>query len=219
LHLNLSFCVYLSFHSTNNSFVSTFENNLKDFQCDPDGDFAFVVHGWEESIDSLWPMSLIRKLTYYRGGCVIFMDYSYYAKNPIYFGLTLHFFQLAQLLTRKIRQVTENYDKIFMFGFSMGARLCFEAGAQIGYQKIKEMHMCDPARPAFDNVPRTVDPKSAAKHVYCINTSVNKGTNIYNCHINFRMGVCGKRQIGASKKPFGSHGLCVIIKTLSYLIT
>lgn len=96
-----------------------------------------------------------------------------------------------------------------MFGFSFGARLCFEAGARVGFQLIDTIHACDPPGPGFDHVLRKADPKSAAKNVHCINTSVDKGTNFYNCHINFRMGVCGKKQIGAGKKPFGSHGLCV----------
>jgi hypothetical protein len=53
-----------------------------------------------------------------------------------------------------------------------------------------------------------VDPKPAAKNVACINTSDDKGTSVYNCHQNFRMGKCGKSQAAAGPYPKGSHGLC-----------
>lgn len=195
--------------STNESFMSTPNNSLSDFDCDPYGKFAFVIHGWTESIDTLWVMDTVRNLTYHRGGCVIFMDYSFYAMNPNYFILVSHFQFLAHLLTRKIRQVVMDFNNVFMFGFSFGARLCFEAGGKIGYQLIDHIQVCDPAGPGFDGDGRTIDPKLAAKFVYCINTSAEYGTQNYNCHINFRMGICGHRQIGAARKPCGSHGLCV----------
>lgn len=57
----------------------------------------------------------------------------------------------------------------------------------------------------------TVDPKPAAKNVACINTSSDKGTVVYNCHQNFRMGVCGFAQVAAGPYPLGSHGLCPYI--------
>lgn len=53
-----------------------------------------------------------------------------------------------------------------------------------------------------------VDPKPAAKNVACISTSSDKGTVVYNCHQNFRMGICGFAQVAAGPYPLGSHGLC-----------
>jgi predicted esterase len=153
-------------------------------------------------------MDTIRKLAHYRGGCVIFMDYSRFSASD-YIVLTKRYESLARLLQRKIMQATRNYKNVFLYGFSFGARLCFEAGAGIGYQAIDEIHACDPAGPGFDIAPQKLDPKHSAKHVHCINTSIDKGTSVYNCHINFRMGMCGLRQIGATQKPYGSHGLCV----------
>lgn len=194
-------------HSTAESRIATFDKSIAEYKCDPNGKFAFVIHGWEESIKSVWVMDTIRNLTFYRGGCVIFMDYSRYS-HPDYFLLTTHFNNLSELLARKIRHVTNNYGNVFIFGFSFGARIAFEAGKRVGYQAIDQIHACDPAGPAFDNAFRAVDPKRSAKYVYCINTSVDKGTSVYNCHLNFRMGVCGKQQIGATHKPYRSHGLC-----------
>lgn len=144
---------------------------------------------------------------YHRGGCVIFMDYSNFSIVADYFVLTPHFHGIAEILLRKIKQIG-NYDRLFLFGFSFGSRLCFEAGARLGNQRIERIDACDPAGPWFDGYKRSVDPKLAAKNVACINTSVDKGTSIYNCHQNFRMGNCGKTQIGSTKKPFRSHGLC-----------
>lgn len=51
--------------------------------------------------------------------------------------------------------------------------------------------VCDPAGPLFDYIATTRDPREAAKNVQCINTSNNFGTNVYKCHQNWRMGVCG----------------------------
>lgn len=62
----------------------------------------------------------------------------------------------------------------------------------------------------------TVDPKPAAQNVACINTSSDKGTIIYNCHQNFRMGICGIAQIAAGPYPLGSHGLCPYMYILAF---
>lgn len=67
--------------------------------------------------------------------------------------------------------------------------------------------------PGFD---LATDPKPAAKNVACINTSTDKGTLTYNCHQNFRMGVCGSSQIGASTYPIGSHGMCPYMFNLAF---
>jgi hypothetical protein len=59
--------------------------------------------------------------------------------------------------------------------------------------------------PGFD---MNIDPKPAARFVSCINTSNDKGTTVYNCQQNFRMGNCGNSQAAAGSYPLGSHGLC-----------
>lgn len=69
------------------------------------------------------------------------------------------------------------------------------------------------AGPGFDIF---VDPKPAAKNVECINTSTDKGTPIYNCHQNFRMGFCGFSQAASGSYPVGSHGLCPYFYNLAF---
>lgn len=155
---------------------------------------------------------------------MIFMDYSNFSSVTDYFNLTPRFEDIAGVLAKKIRQI-RSYDRLFLFGFSFGSRLCFEAGAQLGYPQIDRIDACDPAGnfdkilmnflfnfefsgPGFDSNKRSIDPKISAKHVTCINTSTDKGTNKYNCHVNFRMGKCGKSQPAAGRRPMRDHGLC-----------
>lgn len=153
-------------------------------------------------------MDTITNLTRFRGGCVLFMDYSNYSIVANYFHLTPYFQPIADVLHRKIMQIN-SHDRLFLFGFSFGSRLCLEAGSRLGLPpKISRIDACDPAGPGFDGFPGTAAPKSAAKHVQCINTSIDKGTSIYNCHQNFRMGRCGVVQPGSTVYPKRHHGLC-----------
>ena len=135
------------------------------------------------------------------------MDYSPFSLVPSYIRLVMNFHKIANLLLRKITQIG-NYDRMFLFGFSFGSRLCFEAAAKLGHQVIDRIDACDPAGPGFDGNMWSTDPKKAAKHVACINTSSDKGTRLYNCHQNFLMGNCGSSQKAAGPFPLGSHGLC-----------
>lgn len=65
-------------------------------------------------------------------------------------------------------------------------------------------------------MPISKDPKLAAKNVQCINTSNDKGTVVYNCHQNWRMGSCGTSQIGSTVPPMMSHGLCPYFYTSAF---
>lgn len=187
--------------------MTTFDNDLSSHGCEADGNYAIVVHGWKESIRTPWVIDMVRNLSFYRGGCVIFMDYSKYSIVADYFRLVRQFEGITAVLLRKVKQIA-NYDRLFMFGFSFGARLCFEVGAQMGRGVIDRIDACDPAGPGFDMNVRSVDPKNSAKNVACINTSTDKGTGVYNCHQNFRMGLCGRSQAAAGPRPLGNHGLC-----------
>ena len=63
------------------------------------------------------------------------------------------------------------------------------------------------AGPGFDFFSST-NSKEAARNVQCIHTSSDKGTKSRDCHQNWNMGNCGRRQAAASNPPYGSHGLC-----------
>lgn len=117
-----------------------------------------------------------------------------------------HFEGISAVLTRKFNQIG-NFDRQFCYGFSFGSRLCIDAGINVGNQSIARIDACDPAGPGFDGTLRAKDPKLAAKNVACINTSNIKGTSIYNCHQNYRMGRCGISQ-PASNPDLSHHQIC-----------
>lgn len=62
------------------------------------------------------------------------------------------------------------------------------------------------AGPGFDFIYRK-DPKEAAQNVQCIHTSF-AGTQFRDCHQNWLMGYCGKRQPGGNLLGLNSHSLC-----------
>lgn len=106
------------------------DNNLTDFGCDPNGAFALIVHGWLESNNTEWVSELIDNLLIYRGGCIIFMDYSPHSRTPFtafdYFGLVPKFGEISRVLLKKLHQMEReglNPDNWFLFGFSFGAQL------------------------------------------------------------------------------------------------
>ena len=178
-----------------------------------DEPFTIILHGWLERINTTWVNDTISKLIQHRGGCVFFMDYSNYSTQWNYFDLVSHFDGLSALLTKKMHQIG-NYERQLCYGFSFGARLCVDAGINVGEQQIGRMDLCELTGPGFGPIwffwpnPRARDPKLASKNTQCINTSTDKGTYVYNCHQNFRMGNCGTRQPAAGAYPLGSHGLC-----------
>jgi hypothetical protein len=145
---------------------------------------------------------LIKNLLKFGGGCVVFMDYSYYAKLDYFTMVKLFNSILRDTLYNKLVS-TGHYSRIFMFGYSYGARLAQAAGHKLtmangGVPQIGDMHLCDPAGPLFDNdddFERRVNPRLSAKNTQCINTSYGVGTTIYDCTQNFRMGYCGWLQV------------------------
>lgn len=188
-----------------------------------DGNFSVIIHGWIEGAITPWVGLLVRNLLKYRGGCVFVMDYSKFSNVSNYFALTPHFAGISAVALKKFQQIG-NYDRQFCFGFSFGSRICMDVGLKIGNQSMDRMDVCDPAGfsntfrvlnddlknyclpgPGFDNY---ANPTLAAKSVDCINTSTDKGTSIYNCHRNYRMGYYGSAQPAAGSFPLGNHGLC-----------
>lgn len=103
-----------------------------------------MIHGWEESAKTDWVVDLIKNLSFYRGGCVIAMDYSRFSRQP-YVSLAVNFSPLTRVLVKKIQQSTSFYENVFLFGFSFGSRLAFEAGVRLGKQRIERIDACDPA--------------------------------------------------------------------------
>lgn len=124
------------------SFNSTFNKTLTSQGCDPSGKFSIIVPGWKESINSVWVPDLISNLTLFRGGCVILMDCFFFSKNPDYFALVRQFTNISNVLVQKLKQLEQEGvqdDNLFLFGFSFGSRVAFDAGIQFGVQRIKNI--------------------------------------------------------------------------------
>lgn len=131
---NITFTVY----NGNSSFISTFNKSISQQGCDTNGNFSLLTHGWNGSKSS-WILELISNLTLYRGGCVIFMNYSHYSENDNYFQVISYFKPISMLVTKKLRQMEADGvpdSNLFMFGFSFGGRIVIEAALNFGPKRI-----------------------------------------------------------------------------------
>ncbi|CRL00465.1 CLUMA_CG013727, isoform A [Clunio marinus] len=178
-----------------------------DTSCDKAGKFAFVAHGWRSS-NSPWITKLIEKLLVYRGGCVIAIDWGFYADNPNYLMIINRDWQkVSDVLTERLKSLERegvSPDNIFMYGHSLGARLVIDAGLKFGPNKIFQIDVCDSAGPGFLFYDLLNEPKNAAQNVQCILTSMDGGTTFKNCHQNWLMGICGLVQ------PASPNYLCLL---------
>ncbi|XP_016974040.1 uncharacterized protein LOC108040888 [Drosophila rhopaloa] len=188
--------------------------------CSASEKFAIVLHGWIQSCTDEWATSLIERLSYYRGGCVICIDYSVVASSS-YMRLYTNFNTLTGAITSIILAlIKQGFDpkRGYLFGFSFGGQLASAVGRNLyPHHVIESIDTCDMAGPGFD--PIAVDHSKAGKHVQCFHSSQDKGTFVYSCHRNIMLGSCGLKQPSvASQLHLGSHGLCVdiYINTFDY---
>jgi hypothetical protein len=123
-------------------FNSSFNHSLSSRGCNPNGKFFIIVHGWLESWKTVWVQDLVSNLTFHRGGCIIFMDYSNYSTNPNYFLLTPHFQNISDTLLKFMRQLDgEGFDfnNGYMFGFSFGAWLSIKTAKAFGEKRFAQI--------------------------------------------------------------------------------
>lgn len=118
-------------------------SNLEDEGCDTNEKLAIFTHGWRENISSSWVPDMVGNLSEVRSGCIIFLDYSFYGDDPLYFQLVNKDFEnISKVLTAKLNQFeAEGFDPkdLWMFGHSAGARLVIDAAANFGYQKVEQI--------------------------------------------------------------------------------
>lgn len=168
-------------------------------------------------------------LSFYRGGCIICVDYSSWSNKP-YIELLKEFDPLSYILYEEVNQLIAigfSPSKIFMFGFSYGGQIASKLGRLLkpNYKinkidskqrthllkkiRIKSFTVCDMAGPGFDFVTH-LNHSEAAENVHCYYSSLDKGSNFFSCHRNIRFGQCGYTQPAILSQPqIGSHGLCV----------
>lgn len=111
---------------------------MKSQGCDLDGKFSLLAHGWEDK-SILWLDPLIKNLLKHRGGCVIFVNY-YGVIDLKDFLKTL---QNWRTVSADVTERLQNMEKegvdpsnIFMYGFSLGARIVIDAATNFGRQKV-----------------------------------------------------------------------------------
>lgn len=225
---NIKFQIFKDVSNPNNSFYSFLGDNMEAQGCPSDKNcefedvchifnsimniftklstVTFLLFGYTSSnvTYSGYALDLIKNFLAQRGGCVCYVDYTYYTNNWNYFELVWRdFHPISNVVIKKVQQVG-NYNRIFMYGFSFGARVAVQAGMTGTNGQIGRMNLCEPVGILFDNAP---DPKRAAKSVECIHTSGLEGTTNYNCHIDWRLGLCGIHQFAANLER-DSHQFC-----------
>lgn len=152
--------------------------------------------------------------------CFLFVsiEYRYYSFQCIN-DLVAQFNSFVSVLVRKLRQLEElqfSPDNGFLFGFSLGAVICFEAGFQFGPQRLNRVDACDPMGPYFDyTTPPVQHANQSAKHVTCLHTSNDFGSGWRTCPIDVNLGNCGNIQAAATR-PGMSHQLCPVFYVYAF---
>lgn len=68
--------IFRGYNDIGFEFNSTSSDNATLLQaCSISKNITIIVHGWGESILSVWTQAIIANFTSVRGGCVFFMDY------------------------------------------------------------------------------------------------------------------------------------------------
>ncbi|XP_017044944.1 pancreatic lipase-related protein 2 isoform X3 [Drosophila ficusphila] len=107
--------------------------DLKGSGCSPSEKFAIVLHGWIQSCSDEWALTLIDRLSFYRGGCVICIDYSVVASSS-YMRLYTNFDTLTGAISSIILTLfKQGFDPKhgYMFGFSFGGQLASAVGRSL----------------------------------------------------------------------------------------
>lgn len=82
---------------------------------------------------------MIEKLVSHRGGCIIYTDYSGLMDNEDYFKTLSNWLKVSHIVTKKLRDLESEGiqpENIFMYGFSLGARIVIDSAIRFGKRKI-----------------------------------------------------------------------------------
>jgi len=150
------------------TFNQTLTGSEMKAHCPPGSNVTLIIHGWTESITRYWVDDMVKGFRKNRGGCVLFMDYSYYANETFtsyqtvsYLGypiLFAYFHPLSEFVKEVLCHVEElgySPDNILMFTFSFGGHIGFQGAYLYSVKQGKQInaiHACDPAGPIFDQL-------------------------------------------------------------------
>lgn len=78
----------------------------------------------------------------YRGGCVICMNYGYYAEHDDYFTLVQNHKPISTVLSDTLLQLKQQNFQLgqtYIFGFSFGGPVSLQAGRNIGTKVLQQI--------------------------------------------------------------------------------
>lgn len=118
---------------------STWEigTNLSSYGCDIDGNFAILAHGYGDF--ALWVPDMVQKFLQYRGGCVIYLNYSKCIDMSNYIVTLTRWQSVSALVTKKLNDMEDEEidpNNILLYGFSIGARIVIDGAINFGPQKV-----------------------------------------------------------------------------------
>lgn len=124
------------------------DQKLSEEGCPVDGSISIIVHGFLDT-KSLWSDRLTAQYLKYRGGCCIFLNWSFYAGNLNYPQIVaVDFKGVSAALLRRLQALEADGfdpDNWILYGHSLGARMVVDAGTNFGPGRIANVDACDPA--------------------------------------------------------------------------
>ncbi|KFB51610.1 AGAP007370-PA-like protein [Anopheles sinensis] len=204
---------FLVYDWNKNTFADqgTLETNFDAFGCKVTDPFVVVVHGWKEGCSNTqWVRDTLNNFVLKRKGCILCINYATIA-NIDYSKAVEQVDAVARTLEKKVRQLFTfglTPENGMLYAFSLGAHVAFQAGRNLGTQKLARIDACDPVWLGFDlnSTYTALSVMDSATSVQCIHTSTDYGTSRRVCHKDWLMGYCGWFQFAAGTKS--SHGLC-----------
>lgn len=110
--------------------------NLSDYGCEKDSNYSILTPSYNDGLS--WVKPLIEKLQKHRGGCIIYADSSVVLSSD-YLKALSNWAMVSKVITNRLRDMESEGiqpGNIFMYGFSLGARIVIDAAIQFGKQKI-----------------------------------------------------------------------------------
>lgn len=110
---------------------------LSSYGCTAKDKFSIVTHGWRDS--NSWVPLLVENLLKHRGGCVIFLNYSSCIDEKNYVVTMNKWRSVSAVVTKKLKDMKRERippANVFLYGFSLGARIIVEAAINLGSRKL-----------------------------------------------------------------------------------
>lgn len=127
----------------------TLETNFDAFGCKVTDPFVVVVHGWKEGCSNTqWVRDTLNNFVLKRKGCILCINYATIA-NIDYSKAVEQVDAVARTLEKKVRQLFTfglTPENGMLYAFSLGAHVAFQAGRNLGTQKLARIDGESPCR-------------------------------------------------------------------------